>query len=125
MDECRFLTLICVQSLIVAFLRALESLAQMARANDDAGIGACIAECILSCLASIVEYFNKWYVEKKAAVCCALTFLFRLSSLFYNKRGVSFQGVRLRWSLRIRLPGSWKECVSVVPEPGLGSHHCG
>ena len=64
MDGCRFLTLIRLQSLIVAFLRALESLAQMARANDDAGIGACIAECILSCLASIVEYFNKWYVEK-------------------------------------------------------------
>lgn len=35
-------------------------LANTARANDDAGIGACIAECILSCLASIVEYFNKW-----------------------------------------------------------------
>lgn len=35
-------------------------LAQAARANDDAGIGACIAECILSCLAAIVEYFNKW-----------------------------------------------------------------
>jgi len=51
---------ICFGSLIVAFLRALEMLAQTARANDDAGIGACIAECILSCLASLVEYFNKW-----------------------------------------------------------------
>jgi hypothetical protein len=46
--------------LIVAFLRALETLAQMARANDDGGIGACIAQCILSCLAQLVEYFNKW-----------------------------------------------------------------
>lgn len=51
---------ICFGSLIVAFLRALELLANTARANDDAGVGACIAECILSCLASIVEYFNKW-----------------------------------------------------------------
>lgn len=35
-------------------------LAYTARANDDGGIGVCIAECILSCLASLVEYFNKW-----------------------------------------------------------------
>lgn len=32
----------------------------MARANDDGGIGACIAQCIISCIASIMEYFNKW-----------------------------------------------------------------
>jgi hypothetical protein len=49
-----------LQSLIVAFLRAIEMLAYTARANDDAGIGACIAECIIGCLAAIVEYFNKW-----------------------------------------------------------------
>jgi len=48
------------QSLIVAFLRALELVASSARSADDAGIGACIAECILGCLASLVEYFNKW-----------------------------------------------------------------
>jgi len=51
---------ICFGSLIVAILQALRALANAARANDDGGIGACIAECILSCLASIVEYFNKW-----------------------------------------------------------------
>jgi len=30
------------------------------RENGDAGILACIAECLLSCLAGLVEYFNKW-----------------------------------------------------------------
>ena len=48
------------KSLIVAFLRALEMLASMARANDDGGIGVCIAQCIISCIASMLEYFNKW-----------------------------------------------------------------
>lgn len=47
------------KSLIVAFLRALEMLARTAQSNDDSGIGACIAQCILGCLASLVEYFNK------------------------------------------------------------------
>ncbi|KAL7566175.1 hypothetical protein ACA910_011250 [Epithemia clementina (nom. ined.)] len=51
---------ICFGSLIVAILRTLEALANAARSNDDGGIGACIAECILSCLRQIVEYFNKW-----------------------------------------------------------------
>lgn len=58
---------ICFGSLIVAILRALEALANAARSEGEGGIGLCIAECILSCLASIVEYFNKWayiYVGK-------------------------------------------------------------
>jgi hypothetical protein len=51
---------ICFGSLIVAVIRALQMLANAARANDDGNFLVCIAECILSCLASIVEYFNKW-----------------------------------------------------------------
>lgn len=51
---------ICFGSLLVAIIRALEALARQARENGDAGILACIAECILSCLAGLVEYFNKW-----------------------------------------------------------------
>mmetsp|Transcript_15710 Transcript_15710/g.43342 ORF Transcript_15710/g.43342 Transcript_15710/m.43342 type:complete len:497 (+) Transcript_15710:85-1575(+) len=51
---------ICFGSFVVAVIRALETLANAARSNDDGGIGVCIAECILSCLAAIVEYFNKW-----------------------------------------------------------------
>ncbi|CAJ1931802.1 unnamed protein product [Cylindrotheca closterium] len=51
---------ICFGSLLVAIIRALESLARSARENGDAGILACIAECLLGCLAGLVEYFNKW-----------------------------------------------------------------
>jgi ABC-type arginine/histidine transport system permease subunit len=50
---------ICFGSLLVAILQALRSLADQAQQSDDMAIFACIAECILACLASIVEYFNK------------------------------------------------------------------
>lgn len=61
---CRALTTsfgsICFGSLVVAIIQALRALANEARNNGDAGIFACIAECILACLQGIVEYFNKW-----------------------------------------------------------------
>eukprot|EP00566_Odontella_aurita_P000653 CAMPEP_0113560250 /NCGR_PEP_ID=MMETSP0015_2-20120614/19329_1 /TAXON_ID=2838 /ORGANISM="Odontella" /LENGTH=546 /DNA_ID=CAMNT_0000461939 /DNA_START=158 /DNA_END=1800 /DNA_ORIENTATION=+ /assembly_acc=CAM_ASM_000160 len=62
---CRSLTTsfgsICFGSLVVAIIQALRQLANTARANDDGNaILLCIAECLLDCLASIVEYFNKW-----------------------------------------------------------------
>lgn len=50
---------ICFGSLLVAILQSLKALAQSARNNDN-GILICIAECILGCLESILEYFNKW-----------------------------------------------------------------
>lgn len=50
---------ICFGSLLVAILEALKALARSARENGDAQWLACIAECILGCLASILEYFNK------------------------------------------------------------------
>lgn len=51
---------ICFGSFLVAIVQALRALANQAQQNGDAAILACIAECILSCLASIIEYFNKW-----------------------------------------------------------------
>jgi len=51
---------ICFGSLLVAIIQALRSLAATARNNGDCALFACIAECILSCLAQLVEYFNKW-----------------------------------------------------------------
>lgn len=51
---------ICFGSFIVAILQALRMLANSAQSNGDANFLACIAECILACLASIVEYLNKW-----------------------------------------------------------------
>lgn len=46
---------ICFGSLIVAVLQALRMLANTAQAEGDGGIMVCIAECLLSILASIVE----------------------------------------------------------------------
>eukprot|EP00591_Stephanopyxis_turris_P002579 CAMPEP_0195518252 /NCGR_PEP_ID=MMETSP0794_2-20130614/12641_1 /TAXON_ID=515487 /ORGANISM="Stephanopyxis turris, Strain CCMP 815" /LENGTH=483 /DNA_ID=CAMNT_0040647191 /DNA_START=110 /DNA_END=1561 /DNA_ORIENTATION=+ len=50
---------ICFGSLLVAILQALRQLVNNARTQDD-GIFLCIAECLLSCLESMLEYFNKW-----------------------------------------------------------------
>jgi hypothetical protein len=50
---------ICFGSLLVAIVQALKALAQEAQNNGDAAIFACIAQCILGCLQSILEYFNK------------------------------------------------------------------
>jgi hypothetical protein len=50
---------ICFGSLLVAIVQATRALADSARNNDNQ-ILVCIAQCILSCLESILEYFNKW-----------------------------------------------------------------
>jgi len=57
---------ICFGSLIVAVLEALRQLANIARQQDDGnGILLCIAECILNCLASLMEYFNRVRVYER------------------------------------------------------------
>ena len=50
---------ICFGSLLVAIVQATRALAEAARNNDNQ-ILVCIADCLLSCLQSILEYFNKW-----------------------------------------------------------------
>lgn len=49
---------ICFGSLLVAVIQALRQLAQ--QAQDEGDWLACIAQCILSCLQSIIEYINRW-----------------------------------------------------------------
>jgi len=52
---------ICFGSLLVAIIQAVRQLANMARSNGDANaLLVCCADCILGCLESILEYFNKW-----------------------------------------------------------------
>ena len=46
---------ICFGSFLVAIVQALKALAQSARENGDAAILACVAECILGCLAALLE----------------------------------------------------------------------
>jgi hypothetical protein len=52
---------ICFGSLLVAIIQAIRQLAETARQNDELGSTlACCIDCILGCLESIIEYFNKW-----------------------------------------------------------------
>ena len=42
-------------------MQALRAVANSAQNNDDGNnCLVCIAQCVLSCLESILEYFNKW-----------------------------------------------------------------
>jgi len=50
---------ICFGSLLVAIIQALRALANTARSQDDSFL-LCLAECILACIESLIEYFNKW-----------------------------------------------------------------
>ncbi|ETW04546.1 hypothetical protein H310_03777 [Aphanomyces invadans] len=49
---------ICLGSLIVAILQTLRQLAEEAARQGDCA--ACIAQCILGCLQSLMETFNRW-----------------------------------------------------------------
>ena len=45
---------------IIKTLRAMAKNAERDQGNRGGGFLACIAQCILSCLESILQYFNKW-----------------------------------------------------------------
>jgi hypothetical protein len=49
---------ICFGSLLVAILQALRALAESQR--EEGSFLSCICECILGCLQSLMEYFNRW-----------------------------------------------------------------
>lgn len=49
---------ICLGSLLVAIIQVLRSMAEQARQEGSGA--ACLAECILGCIQSIMEYFNRW-----------------------------------------------------------------
>ncbi|CAH0481436.1 unnamed protein product [Peronospora belbahrii] len=51
---------ICFGSLIVAFLQALRAMRLAENGPQEGSALACVAECILGCLQSIMEYFNRW-----------------------------------------------------------------
>jgi len=52
---------ICFGSLLVAIIQTLKQLARNAREQGGSmALLACIAECILGCLESLLQYFNKW-----------------------------------------------------------------
>jgi hypothetical protein len=51
---------ICFGSLIVAVLQVMRSLLRSSANNRRAGVLRCIAQCLLSYIERLVEYFNKW-----------------------------------------------------------------
>jgi hypothetical protein len=56
---------ICLGSLIVAIIQAVKEMVYSARENGDSFV-ACMAECLIGCIESLVEYFNKWAYGKSA-----------------------------------------------------------
>jgi hypothetical protein len=50
---------ICLGSLIVAIIQAVKEILHSMRDGNDSML-MCLAECLLGCIESIVEYFNQW-----------------------------------------------------------------
>lgn len=50
---------ICFGSLVVAIVQAIKSMLEQARESGD-GTLLCIADCIIGCMETILEVFNKW-----------------------------------------------------------------
>ena len=44
----------------MALIQATKEIVRQARESGDNGLLLCCAECILGCIESLVEYFNKW-----------------------------------------------------------------
>jgi hypothetical protein len=104
---------------LVAIVQATRALANAARDNENQ-ILVCIAMCILGCLESILEYFNKW-----------VSGMILFGSTWKMQKRVSreisiytLSGVRVCWPLRVQLYRSWQKCHDSLQEPWMGSHHC-
>lgn len=54
---------ICLGSLIVAIIQAVKEIIHGMRENGDSAL-ACVAECLIGCIESLMEYFNKWAFGK-------------------------------------------------------------
>ncbi|CAK4160068.1 unnamed protein product [Aphanomyces euteiches] len=78
---------ICLGSLIVAILRTLESIANSSK--KDGSVAGCIAECILSFMRSIVEYFNRWAFIYVAMYGFRFTQAGKCASGLFKQRGLS------------------------------------
>mmetsp|Transcript_21216 Transcript_21216/g.27400 ORF Transcript_21216/g.27400 Transcript_21216/m.27400 type:complete len:502 (-) Transcript_21216:1243-2748(-) len=50
---------ICFGSLLVAIVQTLKEMAQQAQQGDGSVLASCTV-CILGCIESLIEYFNKW-----------------------------------------------------------------
>ena len=70
---------ICLGSLVVAILQAIKETLHHAR-EEHGGVLACCAECLIGCIQSLMEYFNKW-----AFGTCAILFRFLSINSLYSR----------------------------------------
>lgn len=54
---------ICMGSLLVAIVEALESMVRNEREESD-GLLLCLLQCLLACLRDVIEYFNTWWESR-------------------------------------------------------------
>ncbi|KAF0686139.1 Aste57867_22104 [Aphanomyces stellatus] len=78
---------ICLGSLLVAVLQALETLAREARQQGD--WVACVAECILSCARRLLEYVNRWAFVYVGIYGFKFTHAGKSVFTLFNTRGLS------------------------------------
>ena len=113
---------ICFGSLLVAIIQAIRQLAEQARQNDEVGQAlACCIDCILGCLQSLLEYFNKWVslllVLYKTAKCFSTEISCQSIHSFGShqfKLLSSSKGLCIRRRLRFWILWGRKECYAIV-----------
>ncbi len=74
---------ICLGSLIVAVLQAIKETLHHAREDHGSAL-ACCAECIIGCVESLMEYFNKWAFGTFVSVPVQLIHLVTLTHVSSN-----------------------------------------
>jgi hypothetical protein len=106
---------ICLGSLIVAIIQAVKEIIHSARENGDS-IVACCAECLIGCLESLVEYFNKWafgtnVINGLVDLCVFLALFSRLTFC------------SLCWPVRVQFHGGRVECHDAVSQSRMDCYH--
>jgi hypothetical protein len=72
-------------SLVAGFVQALKYLNRMARSRNKCSCVVCCIDCLLSCVQSITEYFNKWaYTYRTLAPTEKTTLLLERRRLLYS-----------------------------------------
>jgi hypothetical protein len=110
---------ICLGSLIVALIQATREIVNSMR-NQDNGLLLCIADCLLGCLESLAEYFNKVCTSVKQVELTNHSLLILIK--FHCLR--TTVGLCLCWTLWLWLCGSVRQCSKSLQITWMDSHYC-
>jgi hypothetical protein len=99
---------ICLGSLIVALIQATRELVNSMRDQND-GLLLCIADCLLGCLESLAEYFNKVCTTKRLVEPSNHS-LQKHDSPKFHLSSPPPVGLRLCWTLWLWFCGSFHQC---------------